>query len=343
MNKVLNVLDIFSGIGGFSLGLEKAGMQTVAFCEINPFCQQILKKHWESIPVFPDVTKLTKEDFAGLPQIDVIAGGFPCQDISCAGKQKGIGANRSGLWKEFKRLINELKPSYAIIENVANLRGNGLITVLQDLWEIGYDAEWHCIPASTFGAPHRRDRVWIISHPVSIGKPRFSVREEEGQSTSRDSCENAPYTDCQRCWCGKYNRQGRHVQENSKREYSKIHKERDIGELGIGETCKILSNADYRQCECGRPRETDAICKKEQIVSHYRSRGIEQWGVEPESIPRLTEERLNPDWVEWLMGFPKGWTEGGSRKKRLMSLGNAVVPMIPEFLGKCIINRTSKF
>jgi len=143
MNKVLNVLDIFSGIGGFSLGLEKAGMQTVAFCEINPFCQQILKKHWESIPVFPDVTKLTKEDFAGLSQIDVIAGGFPCQDISCAGKQKGIGADRSGLWKEFKRLINELRPSYAIIENVANLRGNGLITVLQDLWEIGYDAEWH--------------------------------------------------------------------------------------------------------------------------------------------------------------------------------------------------------
>ena len=94
---MLNVLDIFSGIGGFSIGLEAAGLQTVAFCEINPFCRKILTRHWPSVPIFSDVTTIHKEDLKALPPIDVIAGGFPCQDISVAGKQKGITAKRSGL------------------------------------------------------------------------------------------------------------------------------------------------------------------------------------------------------------------------------------------------------
>ena len=172
---MLNVLDIFSGIGGFSIGLEAVGMQTVAFCEINPFCRKILKKHWPSIPIFSDITTVHKEDLKTLPTIDVIAGGFPCQDISVAGKGGGINAKRSGLWKEFARLINEIRPKYAIIENVANLRSKGLVAVLQDLWKIGYDAEWHCIPASAFGAPHRRDRIWIISYPSCLCKVGLSI------------------------------------------------------------------------------------------------------------------------------------------------------------------------
>ena len=151
--KMLNVLDIFSGIGGFSIGLEAAGLQTVTFCEINPFCRKILNKHWPSVPIFSDITTINKEDLKTLPTIDVIAGGFPCQDISVAGKQKGITAKRSGLWKEFVRLINEIRPKYAIIENVANLRSTGLISVLQDLWEIGYDAE----------ALHTGFRLWRTS------------------------------------------------------------------------------------------------------------------------------------------------------------------------------------
>jgi DNA (cytosine-5)-methyltransferase 1 len=167
---VLNVLDIFSGIGGFSIGLEAVGMKTVAFCEINPFCQKILTRHWPSVPIFFDITVIDKEDLKALPPIHVIAGGFPCQDISVAGKGGGINAKRSGLWKEFVRLINEVRPKYAIIENVANLRSQGLTRVLQDLWEIGYDAEWHCIPASAFGAPHRRDRIWIIATPLASAK-----------------------------------------------------------------------------------------------------------------------------------------------------------------------------
>ncbi len=294
VKKSLSVFDIFSGIGGFSLGLEKAGMQTVAFCEINPFCQKILKKHWKSVPVFSDVTALTKEDFTSLPKIDVIAGGFPCQDISCAGKQIGISGKRSGLWKEFRRLIDAIKPSYAIIENVANLRSKGLITVLQDLWEIRYNAEWHCIPASAFGAPHRRDRIWIIAYPCCISKNRLPCGKKERQSVFRDDCKNATNTNSQRL-------QGH-----------------------------------------GGFEEISPICKQEQISLYYRTRGIEQWGAEPESIPRLKDDRLNPDWVEWLMGFPSSWTEDGSRRQRLMALGNAVVPLIPEFLGAAIMNLLMK-
>jgi len=295
LNKIpkepLKVLDIFSGIGGFSLGLEKAGMQTVAFCEINSFCQGVLKKHWPSVPLFSDVSSLTAENFATLPKIDVIAGGFPCQDISCAGKQIGISGKRSGLWKEFRRLINDIKPKYAIIENVANLRSTGLISVLQDLWAIGYDAEWHCIPASAFGAPHRRDRIWIIAYPCCISKNRLPCGKKERQSVFRDNCKNATDTDCKRL-------QGH-----------------------------------------GRFEEISQICSQEQISLYYRTRGSLQWGAEPKSIPRLKDERLNPDWVEWLMGYPINWTDYGSRRQRLQSLGNSVVPIIPEFLGNEILTK----
>ena len=102
----LRVLDIFSGIGGFSLGLEKAGMDTIAFCENNRFCRKVLNTHWNNIPIFSDIRNLGKKDLSHLPKIDVIAGGFPCQDISVAGKQAGMKGERSRLWKEFKRLVN---------------------------------------------------------------------------------------------------------------------------------------------------------------------------------------------------------------------------------------------
>lgn len=161
----MNVLDLFSGIGGFSLGLERAGMQTVAFCEKEPFCRAILAKHWPGIPCYEDVCTLTADRLVrdGI-RVDVICGGFPCQDISFAGKGAGLAGKRSGLWYEFHRLISEIQPHYAIIENVAALRSRGLDAVLRSLFEIGYDAEWHCIPASAIGAPHRRDRIWITAY-----------------------------------------------------------------------------------------------------------------------------------------------------------------------------------
>ena len=165
----MRVLDLFSGIGGFSLGLERAGMQTAAFCEIDPFCRQVLAKHWPEVPCYEDVTALTGEHVRrDVGDVDVICGGFPCQDVSVAGAGAGIDGDRSGLWREMWRLISELRPRYAIIENVAALTGRGLDRVLRDLASIGYNAEWHCIPASAVGAPHIRDRIWIVADPDGV-------------------------------------------------------------------------------------------------------------------------------------------------------------------------------
>jgi DNA (cytosine-5)-methyltransferase 1 len=174
----VNVLDLFSGIGGFSLGLERAGMRTVAFCEIEPYARAVLAKHWPNVPCYDDVRTLTADRLRADGIIpDVICGGFPCQDISHAGAGAGIDGSRSGLWSEYARLIGEIRPRYVIVENVAALLGRGLERVLSDLAALGYDAEWHCIPACYVGAPHRRDRIWIVANPQGIGRSNGYDRE----------------------------------------------------------------------------------------------------------------------------------------------------------------------
>lgn len=160
----MNVLDLFSGIGGFSLGLERAGMRTVAFCEIDEGCRAHLRERWPNVPVFGDIRTLFAADLAQLERPDLVCGGFPCQDISIAGRRAGIEGARSGLWSEYARIIGELRPRYVIVENVAALLNFGLGRVLGDLAALGYDAEWHCIPLASLGAPHRRDRIWIIAY-----------------------------------------------------------------------------------------------------------------------------------------------------------------------------------
>jgi DNA (cytosine-5)-methyltransferase 1 len=178
--KKLRVLDLFSGIGGFSLGLDRAGgFETVAFCEIEPFPRRVLAKNWPEVPCYDDVTKLTGDilERDGITVIDVITGGFPCQDISVAGKRAGVGPNtRSGLYSEVIRLIGDLQPKYVIFENVSDLLvgpseqpGGWFSRVLCDLAECGYDAEWQNIPASSVGGCHNRERVWIVAYPHSVG------------------------------------------------------------------------------------------------------------------------------------------------------------------------------
>lgn len=183
----MKVLDLFSGIGGFSLGLERAGMETIAFCEFDKHAQAVLKKHWPNVPIFEDVRTLDGTQFRGT--IDVVCGGFPCQDLSLAGKKAGIGGDRSGLYREMLRIISECMPRYAIFENVTGLlSGNGgrwFAKFLYDLAEIGFDAEWHCIPASYVGAPHHRDRVWIIANSEKNGGSRAS-RKTGGETKGQD-------------------------------------------------------------------------------------------------------------------------------------------------------------
>ena len=161
----LRVLDLFSGIGGFSLGLERTGgFETVAFCEIDPFCRKVLKKHWPDVPCFEDVRTIDYEA-DHIKDADVVTAGFPCQDISYAGAGAGLAGERSGLWWMVRRTLRLVRPRLALLENVAALLDRGMGTVLGSMASIGYDAEWHSVPLSAFGAPHRRDRVCILAYP----------------------------------------------------------------------------------------------------------------------------------------------------------------------------------
>jgi len=171
---VLRVLDLFSGIGGFSLGLKRTGgFRTICYCEIDLYCQEVLKARMQDgsldmAPIWDDITKFEGQPWRG--HADLVCGGFPCQDISSAGGMAGISGSRSSLWFEMGRIIREVRPQFAVVENVAGLSARGLGDVLGDLAESGYDTEWDGLPASAFGAPHERDRVFIVAYPHPNGE-----------------------------------------------------------------------------------------------------------------------------------------------------------------------------
>jgi DNA (cytosine-5)-methyltransferase 1 len=166
-------------------------MRTVAFCEIEPYPRAVLAERWPGVPIYGDVRELTAERLAadGIAA-DLICGGFPCQDISIAGKGAGLGGERSGLWSEYRRLIEECRPSWVVIENVSALRSRGLDQVLGEVAALGYDAEWHCIPASAVGAPHQRDRIWIVAYPNSRYRDRRGWVLEVGRVTLKGQVAN---------------------------------------------------------------------------------------------------------------------------------------------------------
>jgi DNA (cytosine-5)-methyltransferase 1 len=185
----LRVLDLFSGIGGFSLGLERSGgFETVAFCEIEPYCRAVLKKHWPDVPCYDDVrTAQFKPGSA-----DIVVGGFPCQDISGAGKRAGISGARSGLFRELVRAIRVVRPKYAIMENVADLLHRGMGDVLGELATSRLHAEWDCVPAAAVGAPHERNRVWIVAYPGSREQPQRSAPSIRRRSKSKSKSVGRP-------------------------------------------------------------------------------------------------------------------------------------------------------
>ena len=167
--KEFTVLDLFSGIGGFSLGLHWAGMRTAAFCEADPFARSVLARHWPSVPVYNDIRTLsaTRLQQDGVPWPDLICGGFPCQDISLAGRGAGLAGGRSGLWSHMARLVRECRPDWVVAENVPGLRGRGADQVMSELEAAGYACWPLLVGAVHAGAPHRRSRVWLVAQAVA--------------------------------------------------------------------------------------------------------------------------------------------------------------------------------
>mgnify|MGYP003627971694 CR=1 FL=1 len=172
-SRPVRIGSLFSGIGGLELGLERAipNARTVWQVEADPYARAVLAKHWLDVPRFEDVRAVTGDD---LPPCDLICGGFPCQDISTAGRGAGLAGEKSGLWSEYVRLVREIRPRFVVVENVAALLGRGFSTVLGDLAALGYDAVWDCVPAQAVGAHHRRDRVFIVAY--SNGRPDPTLR-----------------------------------------------------------------------------------------------------------------------------------------------------------------------
>ena len=226
--KPLRVIDTFSGIGGFTLaGEQLGGFETVYFVEREPFCQKILRKHWPHIPIHNDIRTFKPE----MGSADVICGGFPCQDISLAGKQAGIKeGTRSGLFYELMRVIRLVRPRYVVLENVSAIVSNGLDTVLGELAEAGFDAEWSCIPASAVGACHQRDRWWCVAYSNNTRSQGLRGKLEFQQSSRQ----------VQVAWC----HQSRMPESNWRRFVSKpVLRRGDDGISGRMDRLKSLGNA----------------------------------------------------------------------------------------------------
>jgi DNA (cytosine-5)-methyltransferase 1 len=170
---MLNVLSLFAGIGGLELGLERAGMNVVGQVELNPFCRNVLARHWPDVPRHDDVrTAIQWWESETRPNVDLICGGFPCTDISNAGGKLGITGPQSGLWGAMFDMVRHLRPQFVLVENVAALTIRGLDTVLADLASIGFDAQWSTVSACSMGAPHSRERLFVLAYPESFGWER---------------------------------------------------------------------------------------------------------------------------------------------------------------------------
>lgn len=284
----MKVLDLFSGIGGFSLGLERAGMETVAFCEQDEFCQKILNKHWKDIGVYNDVRTITTE-YDGT--VDLICGGFPCQPFSVAGKQKGEADDRH-LWPAMLECVKHYKPRWVIGENVSGFVSMALDDVLSDLESEGYECETFILPACAVNAPHRRDRVWVIAH-------------------ASDS----------RCNDGRDNRKKRHVQENIKREFEENKPEWKGRKFRVSEDTIVTSDP---MCERqGGGESTRNETKGREKVMSWGCLERSGWGYWKECLPTPR--------------ICRGDDGISDRSHRLRALGNAVVPQIPELIGRAIM------
>lgn len=315
---MLRVLDLFSGIGGFSLGLERAGLRTVQFVEIDPYCRAVLAHHWPDVPCHDDVR--TFHGAAG--SADVICGGFPCQDVSIAGTRVGMAGERSGLWSEFRRIVGEVGPRYVLVENVAALTVWGLGEVLGDLVTLGYDTEWHCIPAAYVGAPHRRDRLWLIAYPIGERIRDIQQRDARGrvevpagrETVAGDDGAAGLVADPDRRGC-----EGQRLAQHGPQPGASRFEPDGCGALGwrYGSRVRAYSRADSKRQRLERQHQARAATGPAHRSRHGRDPGGNWWSTEP-GMGRVAH------------GVP-------ARVERLTALGNALVPQIAEIVGRALM------
>jgi len=309
---MLRMIDTFSGIGGFSLAARwLGGIETVQFVEREPYCRHILRKHWPDVPIHDDICTFNPAPGSA----DIICGGFPCQDISTAGKQAGIKeGTRSGLFYELMRVVRLVGPQFVVLENVAAITSNGMDVVLGTLAEAGFDAEWACIPAADVGACHRRDRWWCVAYASGadragcgegIGRRQWSTADAGGRGIPEGSgsADAAAYAER---WRGKA--------------------ERQRGELEAA-AAGALSHWAGSADTAGRGREAaphphHQRQQERQPATIASGAGWAGWGDAP--------RRLNPDWRSYLSQpvLCRGDDGLSGRVDRLKALGNAVVPQV---------------
>lgn len=342
--EALTVGSLFAGIGGFDLGFERAGMRTLWQVEQNEFCRRVLERHFPTAHRFNDVREVTgsiqrweSEGGTLLEYVDVLCGGFPCQDISSANPNAvGIAGERSGLWSEYARLVGELRPRYVVVENVSILTSRGLGVVLGDLAALGYDAEWDCVPASAAGAPHQRDRIWIIAYPSSSGREPGVADLHAGESDASG--------------------RGSHPDADTGR--LEVSPQRDVGSIEPGQRAPLGRDVDglrdhvadaSRDAEAGTAPPPGAVGQRARARGQHRGASAVQ-DAPGEGRPATRRERpgdaesagplgiaARSDW--WATEPDVGRVAHGvpARVDRLAALGNALVPQIAEWIGRRII------
>lgn len=318
---MLTIGSLFSGIGGLELGLEWGGLGPVLWqVEKDPFCRAVLAKHWPGAERHEDVRAASA---SVLRPVDLICGGFPCQDISFAGRGAGLEGERSGLWWEFARIVREMGPRFVVVENVAALRSRGLDAVLGTLASLGYDAEWHSMRASDVGAPHLRNRVFVLAYAHGHGPVESQRREQGERRRARDGGETMAHTE----------RDGLQGAERSSTWEGTSGKPRRPTHTG-GE---ILADAlgsrwQRRGGPCGEHggRAGSAIGSGSEAQSgvgrdpHGLSARVDRWPSRPDEAQQ-----------EWEP--PRTAEKAANRGARLRALGNAVVPQVAEVIGRRVV------
>jgi DNA (cytosine-5)-methyltransferase 1 len=320
--KKLKVLDLFSGLGGFSLGLERTGKyKTVAFCEIDKYCTLLLQKHWKGVKIYNDVKKITKENFKtdGIETPDIITGGFPCQPFSVAGKQKGTSDDRH-LWPEMFRIIKAFKPRFVIGENVRGIvniqEGVVFETVCTDLESEGYEVQPFNIPAASVGAPHRRERIWIIASLENSRRTLQQGTELREKNEDEVGKENA----------------NQHQRSSSS------------SESNVANAYTRLSNGSFEEVQSGRNTSDTSSEGTTDVANTESSIGHDFYSIARNGEPSLQEifgdgSSLPRESSWWNVEPSVGRVAYGipGRVHRLKGLGNSIIPQIAEEIGKAII------